>query len=237
MINRADPFLTDDERFDLELLRRATRYQRWVLSDFGDLLSGSVLEVGSGIGNFTRWIARSAEEVTAVEPDPFMCRRIEALGLPNVRVVQARLQDLKAPRSTFNAVVLINVLEHLPNDLAAMRMVAAMLREGGGACLLVPAHPFLYGSLDRRYGHVRRYTTRDVRALLIGSGLRPSRCRYLNPLGAVGWLIVNRVFGSAHLSRTAVVLTESVGVPVGRFLERLGPPPFGQSVVAIGRRR
>lgn len=225
-----------EERFDLELLREATRYQRWVLDAFAGHLRGQVLEVGAGIGNFTRWMLPRAERVVVVEPEAVMCQELAALGLPHVEVRQQCLEDFDGERGSFDAVVLYNVLEHLTDDVEALRITLGLLRPGGHACVLVPAHPALQGSLDARYGHLRRYRRAEVRSALEAAGFTDVEVRYFNPLGAVGWFLVARVARRPRLSRGAVRWSERIGVPVGRALERLFPPPFGQSVLAVGRR-
>lgn len=228
--------LTDSELFDLRLLREATRYQKWVVESFGTCIRGEVLEVGAGLGNFTRWLTDAADRVVAVEPDGDMCREITALGLAGVEVVEAPLEDLEARYDGFDAVVLFNVLEHFEDDVAAVIEARSRLRDGGSVCVFVPAHQFLFGSLDRRYDHVRRYSTRDVEALLDRAGLRAEVLRYFNPLGALGWFLAGRVARRPNLDPAAVRLSERLAVPVGRWLERAGvPAPFGQSVLAVGR--
>ena len=226
--------LTGDERWDLDLLKEAVRYQRWALSSFGGAIRGRVLEAGAGIGNFTRWISRDADAVVVAEPEADLCEEIDAMGLPNVKAVPAPIEALDA--EPFDTAVPINVLEHIEDDLAALRATFDLLNPGGRVCILVPAHPLLYGTLDARYEHFRRYRRSDVDALLTKAGFVRERLRYFNPVGAVGWFLVGRVLRPKRLSPSSVVLTERIGVPVGKLLERLGPPPFGQSVVAIGRR-
>jgi SAM-dependent methyltransferase len=229
------PF-TQDERFDLDLLRSAVRYQQWVLSAFGDAVHGRVLEVGSGIGNMTRWLALHADRVVAVEPDEVMSNEINELGLPNVEVMALPLEGIGEPPESFDSAVLVNVLEHFEDDVGALEAVRALLRPGGHVCILAPAHSQLYGSLDRRYGHVRRYKRTAVAAKMRSAGFDVSFARYFNPIGAVGWFLVGKLGRRRRLSLPSITLTERVAVPAGRALERLGDPPFGQSVVAVGVR-
>jgi SAM-dependent methyltransferase len=228
--------IPEDERLDLLLLSRAVRYQRWVLASFGDAVRGRVLEVGAGVGNFTRWLARAADEVVVAEPDPSMADAVERLRLANVTTRHVPIEALADSDERFDAVLAINVLEHIPDDGRAVRIAYGLLKRAGRLCVFVPAHAALFGSLDRRYGHLRRYTTRRTRLLLEGAGFRVATCRYFNPVGAIGWWIVGRVLPQQRLSPSSVWLSDRVAVPVGRALERLGPPPFGQSVLAVGVR-
>ncbi|MDP8962023.1 MAG: class I SAM-dependent methyltransferase [Actinomycetota bacterium] len=229
---------TEIERYDLELQRAAVAYQRWVVDSFAPVLNERVAEVGAGIGNFTRWIAEHAEEVVALEPDPEMCAGIAELGLDNVEVVQQRL-DLYAftANARFNAAVLIDVLQLFNDDVAAVRASGRMLRINGYLCALVPAHPGLHGSLDDRYGHHRRYTKERMVKLFEAAGLVLEELRYFNPLGALGWWAAGRVARRPRLDPALVSLSERVLVPAGRLLERVVQPPFGQSLLAVGRQR
>lgn len=228
--------IPEDERLDLMLLSEAVRYQRWALSSFGSAPRGRVLEVGAGVGNFTRWLARTADLVVVAEPDASMASALAAAARDNVEVRAVPIEGLRGSGERFDAVVAINVLEHVEDDREAVRIAFELLDPGGRLCVFVPAHQALFGSLDRRYGHLRRYTRRETRALLEAVGFHVSRCRYFNPVGALGWWAVGRLARRKRLSRGSVWLSERIAVPVGRALERIGDPAFGQSVVAVGVR-
>ncbi|MDP8969531.1 MAG: class I SAM-dependent methyltransferase [Actinomycetota bacterium] len=226
------------ERYDLQLLRGAQRYQHWVVDSFAPVLRGRVVEVGAGIGNFTRWIARHADEVVALDSDPAMCAAIADLGLDNVEVVQARVDRYAfGANARFDAAVLIDVLQLFPDDMTAIRASGRLLRVGGHLCALVPAHSELYGSLDDRYGHHRRYTKERVVKLFEGAGLVVEELRHFNALGALAWLAAARMARRPRLDPAFVALSEWVTVPASRLLERIVPVPFGQSLLAVGRLR
>lgn len=91
-------------------------------------------------------------------------------GLNDVHV-----HDLTQPwpvdDGSVRAVVLLDVLEHLPNPAAVLGHVARILCPDGGAVVTVPAYPWLYGEWDRSLGHYRRYTARQLRAHAAEAGL------------------------------------------------------------------
>jgi SAM-dependent methyltransferase len=223
--------LTHDERWDLTLLRSAVRYQRWVLESFKPWLRGRTLEVGAGNGNFTRFLVDLADQVVVAEPDPEGCAEIEAMELDRVYVHCAPIEALSG--ETFESLVMLNVLEHIEDDAAALEAAKELLAPGGALCMLVPAHPALYGTLDRRYDHFRRYKRDEVDRALRDAGFDVKFCRYFNPLGAIGWWFVARAFRRPSLPRNAVRLSEMLGVPLGR---RFHAPRFGQSVIAVAVR-
>jgi SAM-dependent methyltransferase len=131
-----------------------------------------------------------------------------------------------------DTVVALNVIEHIADDVEALRSMAAMLQPGGRAVVLVPAFQRLYGSLDRELGHVRRYTRTNLSQRMSEAGFRVERTFYFNLVGMIGWWV------NARLRKVPRIPTEQLGyfdtlVPILR-LEDLVPLPFGQSVIAIG---
>lgn len=74
--------------------------------------------------------------------------------------------------NSVRAVVLLDVLEHIADPVAALRHASAALVPGGGIVLTVPAYPWLYGTWDKTLGHFRRYTVRELRRQAIAAGLR-----------------------------------------------------------------
>ena len=121
------------------------------------------------------------------------------------------------------------MLEHIEDDHAAVRAMAAALRPGGRLTLLVPAHPRLYGSLDRAFDHHRRYTRARLREVSRG---RP-RGRWLysfNLLGVAGWVVKNRR-GAGRIGPGALRAYEAL-VALWRPVERRLRPPAGLSLIA-----
>jgi len=133
-----------------------------------------------------------------------------------------------------DTVVALNVIEHIARDVEALGSIAAMLRPGGRAVILVPAFQKLFGSLDRELGHVRRYTRSSLSRRMREAGFRIERAFYFNLVGTIGWWI------NARLRRVPRIPVEQLRyfdtlVPVLRLEDRV-PLPFGQSVIAIGAR-
>ncbi len=90
---------------------------------------------------------------------------------PDIPLLRFDLVHCPLPSASVDAVVLLNVLEHIEDHEAAMRQVARILRPGGVAIIEVPAGPQLYDAYDRYLQHYRRYRLRDLCALLEGAGL------------------------------------------------------------------
>jgi SAM-dependent methyltransferase len=221
---------------NLAAARRLCDFQfEQVPRDFGN----RVLEVGAGIGTFTeRLLAAGAQEVLCIEPEEACVAELEARFADDPRVtVRAELlpdaPSLAGREGIFDLALSQNVLEHIEDDRAAMAAMARAVRPGGQVMALVPAHPRLYGEIDRAFGHYRRYTRERLRWITESAGLRVERLYSFNALGLVGWWAKKRTkatdLGSSPLRAYEALL--AAWAPIERRIEL----PVGLSLVVHAR--
>jgi SAM-dependent methyltransferase len=141
-----------------------------------------------------------------------------------------------APGS-FDVAVMVNVLEHVEDDVALLRTLHALLRPGGTLVLFVPALSWLYGSLDRLVGHKRRYSRATLGSVVRRADFEVETLRYFDVLGVVPWFIAGRVLRQGAFDARAAGLYDRVAVPLGVVVERHLSPPLGKNVVCTSRRR
>jgi SAM-dependent methyltransferase len=217
-------------------------YLDWQLEQFRPYLGRRVLEVGCGVGGIIDLLGpRELICGLDVEPEVLDYARGRFRGRPECRfelldVTTAppeKLADLQAQR--FDSIVCINVLEHIEDDLGALRRMEGLLVPGGTLALLVPAHQWLYGPYDRLDGHFRRYSKSRLRTLLAQTGLQAVRLRYFNSVGALGWWVQYKLLRRTIHGEGQFGIMNRL-VPVLRRVEKLIPPPFGLSLVGILRR-
>jgi hypothetical protein len=192
--------------------------------------------------NYYTWMADCVAPAVAIDiaRDAVTYLRDSLSGHPNVQVVEGDVTDddtIEYFRSEhIDTILCTNVLEHVEADLAMLRAFAAILEPADGRlALLVPAHQWLYGSMDEAAGHFRRYTRRHVRALLVEAGFRPMQVRYMNSAAVLGWWFAGRIRkqGLADPASNAQVrFFDRFLVPVVRRVESFVAPPFGLSVLA-----
>lgn len=219
----------------LHNLDAAYNYADWIFALVIPYLGDRVLEVGAGHGTLTDRLARG-RTVTATDVSPRCVALLEEryAGQANVTVVQGDVDD--APTlGRFDAVVLVNVLEHIAEDARAVRSLAQALAPGGHLVVLVPALRSLYSDFDRRIGHHRRYEREELRALAAGAGLEVVDLRAMNLVGAVAWWLLATKLGLTPTRRWAALTFDRLVVPVVCRLERRWPPPFGQSLLCVAR--
>ncbi|MEX2099848.1 MAG: class I SAM-dependent methyltransferase, partial [Acidimicrobiia bacterium] len=195
-----------------------------------------VLEVGAGHGSLTARFAGDGRHVVATD---LSVRCVDALrerfaGRPDVEVLLGDVMD-QPVQPVFDSVVLVNVLEHLSDDLGALRRLSGTLRPGGHVVVFVPAFEGLYSDFDRRVGHMRRYRRAELLTPFAEAGLEPVEGKYVNTVGALAWWLVVRQLGIVPTTRGLLRVYDRAAVPELRLLERGRRPPFGQSLFVAGR--
>ncbi len=215
----------------------AGNYNDWLVERAAPFVGQSVLDFGAGIGTFSATLASRAA-IVAVEPDPHFVPtlRERLAGYEEAEVVEADASWLEREdvKGRFDTVVCFNVLEHIVDDESVLRDFHDCLVPGGNVLLLVPAHRALFGEIDRSVGHERRYSRRLLRSRLIHAKLTPIEIRYVNPVGALGWLVSSRLLKRNQVPVGPLRAYDRL-VPLLRSLDRLSLP-FGLSVWAVARR-
>ena len=224
---------------ELDSLGEARNYYGWISSHFAPWLGARMVEAGAGIGTFTDYLLqhRPDAHVTAVEPAannfPRLVQRWAGDG--RVTPVQGYL-DGTLPAASADAVVAVNVLEHVEDDAGFVADAARVLVRGGHLCLFVPALPVLYGSLDREFEHFRRYTRTSLEARLRGAGLEPVRLRYMNFPGMLAWFLWSRVLRRRTITANDAKTYDRWVLPLVRAVEDWVPPPIGNSLLAVAKK-
>jgi SAM-dependent methyltransferase len=134
----------------------------------------------------------------------------------------------------YDTIVCLNVLEHIEDDLEALRNMHKLLRPGGRLVLYVPANPRLYCEIDRGVGHHRRYLIDDLTGKMAKAGFKVQHSRHHNILGAVGWWVNGKVLGKKAISATDVGGFDMI-MPLVKLQDRFDSR-FALSILAIGEK-
>jgi SAM-dependent methyltransferase len=221
----------------LERLAAAPRYNRWMFERLRRWVGEHVLEIGSGIGNLSDFIV-DRRRVVLSDTEPYYLGRLhERYGdRPNVEIARLYLPTVDGALADerFDTIICLNVLEHVKDDARSLAVMRGLLKPGGRLLLLVPALPWIYGTLDAALGHYRRYTPRELREKYAAAGLAMPHLEYFNLAGIPGWWFTGRVLKRRLIPAGSLALYDAL-VPLFR-LERLLPWRVGQSLIAIGER-
>ena len=226
---------------DLETIQEARRYGDHVFNLFRPYIGRRVLEVGCGIGTMSRKLAEVSDLIVGIEPNAACIERVQVAmrDEPKFSLRPSLLEDcdvLELASHRFDTVYCVNVLEHIEDDVAALRMFREALIPGGRVLIFVPAIQAAYGPLDAELGHHRRYSKATLAGAFRTAGLELEMLRYTNPIGLIGWMYNAHVSKARVHSIGQVKLFERLVAPWALPLERVVHPPIGLSLVAVARR-
>jgi SAM-dependent methyltransferase len=219
----------------LEDIASAVNYRNWLVSLALPYLGEHAIEVGSGQGDYVEDWADAGVRITASEAEAGRLEFLRNRFAGNELVDVAEYTAPADVEGSFSAAVAYNVLEHIPDDVAALRGFAKLLRPGGAVVLIVPAFEFAMGRFDRAVGHQRRYRVGTLRAALEQAGLRVERIHYVNSLGLLAWFVGMRLLRMTPGEGPVLAVWDRGVIPALRRFERRRKPPFGQSVFAVAR--
>ena len=216
-------------------------YNRWLHERFESYLGKRILEVGSGVGNQTRYFIDDRELVVASDIEPHYVRELTSRfgDHRHVRIASYRFPLAPADRDALrqegiDTIVCMNVLEHIEDDASTLRDFASVLPVGGRVVLLVPSLKALYGTLDTHLNHYRRYDQHELRSKLTDAGFQIDDIRFLNRVAVPGWWLNSRVLKRKVMPRRQLRFFKWL-MPLLR-LEENNPPAFGLSLLAVARK-
>lgn len=230
---------------ELTSLADAERFLSWITAEIEPHLGQRILEVGAGIGAIARRIAtsRPGRSVVALEPATNLFDDLvrNTAALANVTPLAQLSHELLAasPRTpAFDSVVYVSVLEHIRDDIAELRTAYELLSPGGSLAIFVPALPALYGSLDFKSGHYRRYDKARLRTVITEAGFDVQELRYFDVAGVLPYWLMYKALDVKSLGSASSAVYDKLIVPASRAAQRVVPdPPIGKNLIAIARKR
>lgn len=220
---------------ELSLFAAARNWKRYWSSRALPFVRGAVLEVGAGIGANLEYLESDAiESWVALEPDADLASQIPGKRGYRFDVVVGTTASLPV-REQFDAILYIDVLEHIEGDGAELAAASARLRSGGRLIVLAPAHQWLFSSFDQAIGHWRRYTVRSL-AKLTPAGCKLERLEYLDAAGLAASLANRAVLRQSMPNQRQIATWDRILVPCSRLLDPLTLHRLGKSVFAVWRK-
>jgi SAM-dependent methyltransferase len=178
----------------------------------------NTLEFGAGTG----FLMQIFEEKTGYKPkgieiDPKLVKIIKDKGY-NCFSGTNEIQE------KFELIFTSNVLEHIEDDVTALREIKTLLTQDGILAIYVPALPILFSQLDHNVGHFRRYRKRELKSKLLASGYEVESIRYVDSLGVLAALLT-KVIGYKNQaglgSRKSLIIYDKAVFPISKILDQM----------------
>ncbi len=228
----------------LETISRAKEFNRWMYQTIKPFLKGSILELGSGIGNISDYIIKDFSNVTLSDFNFYYKEHLEKKYHNNKNVKEIITLDLQnnyfdkqnSATNTFDSIVLLNVIEHLANDALAIQLCNFLLKKNGNLIVLAPAYNFLYSQLDKILGHYRRYTIKSLSRQFSNHPFEIIHKQYFNLLGIGGWLIYNKILKKERIDNSKMKIFNGL-VSFAKPLDKVVFNKVGLSVIIVAKKK
>ncbi len=216
---------------ELDNFDRATIWRKYIYFEIKKFIKGNILEVGAGIGSFTKNYIDKAEKLTLSEIDlnnyEIISKKFKNNKIKITNKVTEKLND------TYNTIMYLNVLEHIENDKDEINKAINKLQTHGYLVVLVPAHDKLFSKFDKAVGHFRRYE----KDFFLNLNLKNCKIEKLVYLDALGYLLyyLNKIFFKEEVypSKIKILIWDKIFTPITFFLDKILLNKLGKNILYV----
>jgi|APSaa5957512535_1039671.scaffolds.fasta_scaffold07583_4 SAM-dependent methyltransferase len=213
-------------RDNLDIMSLAVNYNssiyKWLSHD--TKIGSSVLDFGSGQGEFYYRFNSYCDNVYAVEPD------VNMHNLFPSNYIFSKIESLDNKK--FDLIYSVNVLEHIEDDVLAVNKFKGYLSTGKGVVkIFVPARQELYSDMDKKVGHYRRYSKKQIKKIFVDGGYTIKSCHYFDFLGYFAAAFYKILGKSGDINPKSLVFYDKYIFPVSLFLDKFFSRFIGKNIV------
>jgi SAM-dependent methyltransferase len=216
----------------------AHKFNSWVSDIIRPYVGDYVLEIGAGIGNITQKLMPRIKYI-ASDCDPVYVKVLNNLAIRRPGLVAkcidaTKSNDIANIKESVDTVICIDVLEHIVEDSKVLANLRDALVKGGRLIVLVPQGQWLYSSLDKAVGHVKRYSKHELEGLLRENGYEIEKMITFNKVGLPGWILNGKLLRRNKMAKYQLKIYDSI-VFLSRRIDAFLPWP-GLSIIAVARK-
>jgi 2-polyprenyl-3-methyl-5-hydroxy-6-metoxy-1,4-benzoquinol methylase len=225
-------------------ISHADAFNKWMYDTISPHVYGSILEIGSGIGNISKFFLNDHRNLTLSDIRENYCQLLEQYfeshaniqGILQIDLADSQFSNRYAHLlGTFDSVFALNVVEHIKEDNLAIINAGKLLKQGGTLVVLVPAFQKLYNKLDSELHHYRRYNRKQLRLLLNKNGFNVRKAFYFNASAIPAWFVSGSLLRQKIIGSRQMAIFNRV-VPVARIIDYFLRSAAGLSVIAVGEK-
>lgn len=221
---------------ELELFAKATNWKNYLKSLMKPYLKGDILEVGAGMGSNTVLLTDSPyQKWLCLEPDAQLFQllnsTIELHHISNCSALQGTIDSLDE-QHCFDAILYLDVLEHIEDDRTELLKAFQRLEIGGHLIIIGPAHQWLFTPFDSAIGHYRRYNKAMLENLL-SQEMKVVNILYLDCIGLFASLANKLVLKQSKPTIKQIHTWDSLMVPLSRKIDPILGHQLGKSIILV----
>ena len=227
----------------LETIAAANNFNRWMSETVEKRLKpGNILEIGSGIGNISRYFLDKGYDICLSDIRENYCGYLEENFSNYENLSDIVKMDLVHPNfeteyaehlNNYDNLYALNVIEHIEDDVLALANCKKLLKPGGRIVILVPAYQTLYNTFDKNLFHYRRYTRKTMSAVFEKNHFKILEKFHFNLIGILGWFVSGSILKKETIPSGQMDLYNKL-VPIFRMIDKVTLNQMGLSVVVVG---
>jgi 2-polyprenyl-3-methyl-5-hydroxy-6-metoxy-1,4-benzoquinol methylase len=228
----------------LDVLSSADKFNKWMYETIKPFCRGEILEIGSGIGNISKYFLEDEAKITLSDIRMNYCKYLEDNFKKYSSLKEILNLDLVDPLfetkyinyfNKFDTVFALNVVEHIKEDKLALGNAKKLLKPSGKLIVLVPAYNFLYNNFDINLYHYRRYNLKNLQSAFTIAGLNIIRGFYFNFIGMLGWYVSGKLQRNKNIPKSQVSIYNKL-VWFFRIADKIVMNKIGLSVIVVGKK-
>jgi SAM-dependent methyltransferase len=225
----------------LKAMSQAPKFNRWMYETIKPFLTGNILEIGSGIGNFAAFFIEDQQQISLSDIRKSYCNFLSKIFKDSNyvnNILQIDLVNVDFDQTyghlfnQFDSIFSLNVVEHIQEDLVAIANMKKMLKTGGKMLILVPAYPKLFNSIDLSLQHFRRYKKNELESLLTKNGMKIEKSFFFNSLGIAAWWLTGVIFRRQRIVNRQMTAYDYL-VPLAKMMDKILGSKIGLSVISV----
>ena len=223
----------------LNVIEKANRFNEWMYNAISPDCKGRILEIGSGIGNISKFFINDNKKIVLSDLRNNYCELLkEKFKNPILKIdlVNPNFDvEYKSLFQTFDSVFALNVIEHIENDILAINNCKKLLKEGGNLIILVPAYQWLFNNFDNELEHFRRYSRKGIKNIIKKNNLKVEKLFFFNVIGIFGWFLSGKILKKKTIPEGQMNLFNFL-VPVFKLADKIVFRKIGLSVICIAKK-
>ena len=215
---------------ELEIFDKAIVFQKYIYFLTKKFLKNKTLEVGAGLGSFTRNYFKEINDVSITEIDQNNFNILkEKFKNEQINIFSEKIQQIKGK---FESIIYLNVLEHIESDLEEINDALSKLSKGGYLIIVVPAHQKLFTNFDKEIGHFRRYDKKFFKRNYNNASIE--KLVYIDAMGYFLYFLNKVIFSKeTYPSSLKVQIWDKIFTPITILVDFILGYKFGKNVLCV----
>ncbi|GEM54461.1 methyltransferase type 12 [Flavobacterium branchiophilum] len=223
----------------LNVIEKADKFNEWMYHTIKKNCKGKILEIGSGIGNISKYFIKDKYDITLSDLRENYCEILKKKytnPIVKIDLVHPNFDSqYKEYLETFDTVFALNVVEHIENDEKAIANCKKLLKANGVLIILVPAYQALFNSFDVELEHFRRYTPNSLKKIISKNGLTIQHTFSFNFIGIFGWYFSGNILKKKTIPEGQMGIFNLL-VPIFKFADYITFNKIGLSVINVSKK-